>query len=178
MQENHFWNNRSIIEYYYKEIKSIISCVVKIEIELVEDIYNHVSLALFSRLHIRCMKKAPKTALCTKETKKEPESFRIPVFSGRGDRIWTCDLLVPNQTRYQTALHLVKLWSQWGDSNPWPADYESAALPTELHWRSESFISAAWQEEIISDSRMNVNPFFDIFLNFLETSFFAQVRRA
>lgn len=23
-----------------------------------------------------------------------------------GDRIWTCDLLVPNQTRYQTALHL------------------------------------------------------------------------
>jgi hypothetical protein len=25
---------------------------------------------------------------------------------GRGDRIRTCGLLVPNQTRYQTALHL------------------------------------------------------------------------
>ena len=45
------------------------------------------ALALFPRLHIRCMKKAPKTALYAKETKKEPESFRIPAFSGRGDRI-------------------------------------------------------------------------------------------
>lgn len=26
---------------------------------------------------------------------------------GRGDRIWTCDLLVPNQARYQTALRPV-----------------------------------------------------------------------
>ena len=24
-------------------------------------------------------------------------------------------------------------WSWWGDLNPWPADYESAALPTEPH---------------------------------------------
>ena len=31
---------------------------------------------------IRCMKKAPKTALCAKETKKEPETFRFPAFSG------------------------------------------------------------------------------------------------
>ena len=44
-------------------------------------------LALSLRLHIRCMKKAPKTALCAKETKKEPETFRFPAFSGRGDRI-------------------------------------------------------------------------------------------
>jgi hypothetical protein len=29
------------------------------------------------------MKKAPKTALCAKETKK-PETFRFPVFSGAG----------------------------------------------------------------------------------------------
>ena len=63
-------------------------------------------LVHLERLHIRCMKKAPKTALCANWIKKEPESFRIPAFSGRGDRIWTCDLLVPNQTRYQTALHL------------------------------------------------------------------------
>jgi len=33
------------------------------------------------------MKKAPKMALCAKETKKEPETFRFPAFSGRGDRI-------------------------------------------------------------------------------------------
>ena len=34
-----------------------------------------------------------------------PESF-----SGRGDGIWTHDLLVPNQARYQTALLLVALF--------------------------------------------------------------------
>ena len=28
---------------------------------------------------------------------------------------------------------MVFVWSWWGDSNTWPADYESAALPTELH---------------------------------------------
>jgi len=33
------------------------------------------------------MKKAPKTVLCAKETKKEPETSRFPAFSGRGDRI-------------------------------------------------------------------------------------------
>ncbi len=34
-------------------------------------------MALFPRLHIRCMKKAPKTALCAKETKNQkPFGFR------------------------------------------------------------------------------------------------------
>ena len=31
-------------------------------------------------------------------------------------------------------LHM-NLWSWWTDSNPRPADYKSAALPTELHQR-------------------------------------------
>ena len=40
-------------------------------------------------------------------------------------------------------------WSWWTDSNPRPADYKSAALPTELHQRKEivlehSNISAAY----------------------------------
>ena len=30
---------------------------------------------------------------------------------------------------------LKKAWSWWTDSNPRPADYKSAALPTELHQR-------------------------------------------
>ena len=30
----------------------------------------------------------------------------------------------------------VKTWSWWGDLNPQPADYKSAALPIELHQRS------------------------------------------
>ena len=34
-------------------------------------------------------------------------------------------------------LHM-KFWSWWTDSNPRPADYKSAALPTELHQRFSS----------------------------------------
>ena len=30
-------------------------------------------------------------------------------------------------------------WSWWTDSNPRPADYKSAALPTELHQRKRYF---------------------------------------
>ena len=41
------------------------------------------------------------------QNNKKPGSLMPPGFSyGRGDVIWTRDLLVPNQTRYQTALHL------------------------------------------------------------------------
>ena len=78
----------------------------------------------------------------------------------RGGRIRTDDVLVPNQARYQTALHpeasgqgieprsadlesavlplnyppmhTKQLQSPERDSNPRPADYKSAALPTEL----------------------------------------------
>ena len=32
----------------------------------------------------------------------------------------------------------MKFWSWWTDSNPRPADYKSAALPTELHQRFSS----------------------------------------
>ena len=38
--------------------------------------------------------------------KRKDLRFLESLYLGRGDRIWTCDLLVPNQTRYQTALHL------------------------------------------------------------------------
>ena len=38
------------------------------------------SLALFPRLHIRCMKKAPKTALCAKETKKRTGDLSVSGF--------------------------------------------------------------------------------------------------
>ena len=33
-------------------------------------------------------------------------------------------------------------WSWWTDSNPRPADYKSAALPTELHQQTRSFLIA------------------------------------
>ncbi len=35
-----------------------------------------------------------------------------------------------------SALQCQNEWSQWSGSNRRPAVYETAALPTELHWRS------------------------------------------
>ena len=40
-----------------------------------------------------------------------------------------------SRTKRATKLRYTSWWSQWRDLNPRPADYESAALPTELHWR-------------------------------------------
>ena len=53
------------------------------------------------------------------------------------------------------------VWSWWTDSNPRPADYKSAALPTELHQR---FFSSLEHLFIISHLFEFVNPFFELFL--------------
>ena len=39
----------------------------------------------------------------------------------------------PQQMKKAPRISARSFWSWWGDSNTWPADYESAALPTELH---------------------------------------------
>ena len=41
--------------------------------------------------------------------------------------------LPPLATREHSHIKFAKKWSWWTDSNPRPADYKSAALPTELH---------------------------------------------
>ena len=69
-----------------------------------------MSLALFPRLHIRCMKKAPKTALYEKETKKEPEIFRFPVFlvevvGFEPTAFWS-------RTKRATKLRYTSIWSR------------------------------------------------------------------
>ena len=53
-------------------------------------------------------------------------------------------------------------WSWWTDLNPRPADYKSAALPTELHQHSQS------RSAIISSLFGFVNTYFEIFLGFLK----------
>ena len=50
-------------------------------------------------------------------------------------------------------------WSWWTDSNPRPADYKSAALPTELHQRLNDLLN-------ISQSFCFVNTFSEIFQSF------------
>ena len=48
--------------------------------------------------------------------------------------------LLPLATREPTHIKFTKKWSWWTDSNPRPADYKSAALPTELHQRLNAWI--------------------------------------
>ena len=52
-----------------------------------------------------------------------------------------------------------KKWSWWTDLNPRPADYKSAALPTELHQHS-----CAATISIIAQLRGTVKHFFEVFL--------------
>ena len=47
-------------------------------------------------------------------------------------------------------------WSWWTDSNPRPADYKSAALPTELYQHATGL-------HIIANPARNVNTYFHIF---------------
>ena len=80
---------------------------------------------------------------------------------GRSRGTWTPDIMVPNHARYQlryTSVGNMKTfgiiclwkfesiaiamdcWSWWTDLNPRPADYKSAALPTELHQRANPLV--------------------------------------
>ena len=63
-------------------------------------------------------------------------------------------------------------WSWWTDLNPRPADYKSAALPTELHQRIQlSLLHSLFNFEClynISHSSSFVNTFFKLFLIFLK----------
>jgi hypothetical protein len=59
--------------------------------------------------------------------------------------------LPPLATREHSPIKLYVLWSWWTDLNPRPADYKSAALPTELH------------QHIVQDSITRI--FFSVKLN-------------
>ena len=65
--------------------------------------------------------------------------------------------LFPLATR---ELSQILKWSWWTDSNPRPADYKSAALPTELHQRLNDLLN-------ISQLIKFVNTFSEIFQSFL-----------
>ena len=54
---------------------------------------------------------------------------------------------------------ILPYWSWWTDLNPRPADYKSAALPTELHQHS-----CAATIIIIAQLRGTVKHFFEVFL--------------
>ena len=54
-------------------------------------------------------------------------------------------------------------WSWWTDSNPRPADYKSAALPTELHQHSQGQQPSSSRPVIIAETPSFVNSFFHHF---------------
>ena len=51
-------------------------------------------------------------------------------------------------------------WSWWTDSNPRPADYKSAALPTELHQHLQGQQPSSSRPVIIAETPSFVNSFF------------------
>ena len=54
-------------------------------------------------------------------------------------------------------------WSWWTDSNPRPADYKSAALPTELHQHLQGQQPSSSRSDIIAEPPSFVNSFFHHF---------------
>ena len=59
-------------------------------------------------------------------------------------------------------LPIVRKWSWWTDSNPRPADYKSAALPTELHQHRYSLSGCL---NTIAQFFVFVKSFFEFFLH-------------
>ena len=77
---------------------------------------------------------------------KKELSFRLVLFwwervdSNHRRRCQQIYSLPPLATREHSHVHYSKKWSWWTDSNPRPADYKSAALPTELHQRLNAWL--------------------------------------
>jgi hypothetical protein len=61
---------------------------------------------------------------------------RIRTSEGVADRFTVCSLWPLGNPSVETSV--LSAWSQRRDSNPRPADYKSAALPTELRWPSKA----------------------------------------
>ena len=79
---------------------------------------------------------------------------RIRTFEVVDNRFTVCPLWPLGKSPIFSFKH--HWWSWWTDLNPRPADYKSAALPTELHQH-------VWCLYIISQRKRNVNTFFHFF---------------
>ena len=90
---------------------------------------RHTSLA--KRHHMRSIHHLPEGANIIEKTSSFDE-----VFSGGGRWIRTTEGIASRFTvcpLWPLGNSPIFDWSWWTDSNPRPADYKSAALPTELH---------------------------------------------
>ena len=73
-------------------------------------------------------------------------------------QIYSLPPLATRELSHMNLFDLKKRWSWWTDLNPRPADYKSAALPTELHQRLHPFIAT---DIILAYQETDVNRFFD-----------------
>ena len=101
----------------------------------------------------------------TKET-----SFRMSLLFGGGRWIRTTEgiasrfTVCPLWPLGNSPIFFCHRWSWWTDSNPRPADYKSAALPTELHQHRTGLINIAKKPVFVNTLFQN---FSFIFLSFL-----------
>ena len=114
--------------------------------------YSDSSLTAASR-HADVIEKNKKPKRCPNQDK-----VRISCFwwrrmdSNHRSRRQQIYSLPPLATR--ELLHM-KLWSWWTDSNPRPADYKSAALPTELHQQNFSLAIVANLKYFVNTVQIN-----------------------
>src|SRR6266567_1139718 len=73
---------------------------------------------------------------------------------GTGDKIKP----VPEGSRLSNSLNFNDFWSHPPGSNRRPADYESAALPTELGWLSSSMITTCGESRNRVRSAAQASP--------------------
>ncbi len=77
-------------------------------------------------------------------------------------QIYSLFPLATRETSHMKLSFAQKVWSWWTDLNPRPADYKSAALPTELHQRFASLVCLS-DLYIIAYCFQPVNTFFDFY---------------
>ena len=101
----------------------------------VETVHRTVSLSLLASQASAFAPISGPNPLCLYKNKNQSQKWLVFIWWKRVDsnhRSWIAtDLQSVPFGRSGT----LPYWSWWTDSNPWPADYKSAALPTELHQR-------------------------------------------
>ena len=97
----------------------------------------------------------------------QPLQVRIPMVFSFGGSGWIRTIVAIQQQIYSLPplaarehshifIEFKIRWSWWTDSNPRPADYKSAALPTELHQQTDAVNSEIYY---IIDERKSQYPF-------------------
>ncbi len=78
-----------------------------------------------------------------------------------------CFFTVLTLTGFESDHSLHQGWSWWTDSNPRPADYKSAALPTELHQHFQRSNIIAYKTDFVKQKFCFFHTFSKVFCEYL-----------